>query len=58
MAMYTRESGRTTRPTVKESTTTTMDPVTMANGIRMCKRASVLRNGQMALPIKGTYLLI
>lgn len=53
--MSMKESGKMTRPMVKESITTMMAPVIMASGLRISNKALVFKNGLMHHPMKGNF---
>ena len=56
MAMSMKESGKTTKPTAKVYTITTMAPATTGNGTKMSNKALESKNGPMDHLMKGIFL--
>lgn len=58
MEMFMKESGKMTKLTEKEYTLKTMVRATQASGFKISSMDSALKNGQMALLIKGILIAI
>lgn len=57
MVMFTKESGKMTKPMVKVFTITTMDQATMDNGMRIFRKVLEYKNGLMDHHIKGILFI-
>jgi hypothetical protein len=58
MVTYIKVNGKTIRLTVEAFTITTMDPATLANGLKISNRAMEYKNGMTAHLTRGNLFLI